>query len=279
MAVTNHAVGVPAPRLAPFVASYVGYRYDGFEPGIHVGLPSRFLTFIVSFDAPLDLAAMPDPAQRPDRFGALVGGLHAAPALIRHDGNQHGVQLQLTPLGARALFGMPASELASAVLPMDALLGRRTDELVDRLDVARTWTDRFAVLDDVLTRQIAEPQRIRDEVRFGWQRLLSTGGAATVASLAGEVGWSRRHFTNQFRAEYGLPPKMIARVLRFEQARALLVRPDRPSLARVAAECGYADQAHLARDWRELAGSSPSAWLEAEVFPFVQDEEPFDEAV
>ncbi|MGH9026611.1 MAG: helix-turn-helix domain-containing protein, partial [Acidimicrobiia bacterium] len=175
-------------------------------------------------------------------------------------------------------FGMPASALASTVLSLETLLGTRAGELVDRLDAGCTWTDRFAVLDDVLTRQLMEPRPIREEVIFGWHQLLTTGGAATVASLATAVGWSRRHFTDQFRAEFGLPPKAVAKVVRFERARNRLLRPDRPSLARVAAESGYADQAHLARDWRELAGSSPSAWLETEVFPFVQDAPVVEEA-
>ena len=69
----------------------------------------------------------------------------------------------------------------------------------------------------------------------------------------------------------GLPPKVLARVLRFERARRLLQRPDRPALADVAAVCGFYDQAHLNRDWRELAGCSPTTWL-AEELPSVQDD-------
>ena len=270
----------PAPRLRPFVSEYAGYQMEGFEPGLHAGLPSGALTLVVSFGAPVDMVAMPDPRQRPEALFALVGGLHTAPVIIRHDGNQHGVHVQVTPLGARALFGLPARELASQVVPLDAVLGRLGDELVDRLAAAEYWVDRFAVFDDVLTQALVEPARsMRDEVGFVWRRLTASRGAATVGALASEVGWSRRHLTEQFRAEFGFPPKQLAKVLRFERARALLVAPARPSLARVAAECGYADQAHLARDWRDLAGASPSAWLDAEVFPFVQDGEVLEQAV
>lgn len=58
---------------------------------------------------------------------------------------------------------------------------------------------------------------------------------------------------------------------RLERSRRLLDRSGRPSLADVAARCGYFDQAHLARDWNDLAGCPPSAWLSAEELPFVQD--------
>ena len=93
----------------------------------------------------------------------------------------------------------------------------------------------------------------------------------TVADLANEVGWSRRHFAQKFRLSYGLSPKVMARVLRFERAQQLLRLPTRPSLSSVAHVCGYADQAHMARDWNEFAGSSPTDWMTDEMLPFVQD--------
>jgi transcriptional regulator GlxA family with amidase domain len=71
----------------------------------------------------------------------------------------------------------------------------------------------------------------------------------------------------------------MARVMRFERARRLLVSHARPALADVAAACGYADQAHLTRDWRALAGQSPRAWLASEHLPFVQDDEVATQAV
>lgn len=115
--------GAPRPQLRPLVAGYSGYRVDGAEPGIHRGLPSRYLTIIVTLSGTVDLSALPDPAQPPASFTTLAGGLHARPALISHDGRQHGIQLHLTPLGARVLLGLPAGELAHTVVDLGTLLG------------------------------------------------------------------------------------------------------------------------------------------------------------
>ncbi|MGH3802026.1 MAG: helix-turn-helix domain-containing protein, partial [Pseudonocardiaceae bacterium] len=220
----------------------------------------------------VDLATMPDPTQPPASFVALAAGLHAAPAVIRHDGYQHGIHLSLTPLGARVLFGLPAGELATTVVDLSTLLGPVAGELVDRLRSARTWTERFLELDRALA-SIAE-QGERDapapELGWAWRRLTACHGRVGVGALATEVGWSRRHLGERFRREFGLTPKVAGRVMRFEVAHHMLQAGARPGLAEVAARCGYADQAHLTREWRELAGCTPSTWL-AEELPSVQD--------
>ena len=270
--IAQHVVGRPAPPLRAFVHRYTGYRYEGFDAGIHAGLPSRHLTFIVSLGAPIDVGELSDPAAPRARFSALVGGLHTAPAAIHHDGNQHGIQLEITPAGARALFGMPAAEIAARTVAMDTVLGRLTPQLVDRLHTAPTWSRRFALLDDLLAGAIVVPAATPPQVARAWDRLTATGGAVEVAELADEVGWSRRHMSERFRREFGLPPKTMARVIRFERARRMLTGVRRPALGAVAHAAGYADQAHMNRDWREFAGASPTRWMAGEQLPFVQDE-------
>lgn len=88
--IAQRVVGVPAPPLRPFVNRYTGYRYGGFQPGVHAGLPSRHLAFIVSLGNPLDVGLMRDPDAARVRSTALAGGLYAEPAAVHHDGNQYG---------------------------------------------------------------------------------------------------------------------------------------------------------------------------------------------
>jgi hypothetical protein len=66
-----------------------------------VGLPSPSLTLVISLGPRTRLARMPNPAQQPAAFDVLVGGLHSRPAVIAHDGELFGIQLDLTPEGAR----------------------------------------------------------------------------------------------------------------------------------------------------------------------------------
>ena len=92
-----------------------------------------------------------------------------------------------------------------------------------------------------------------------------------MAELAAETGLSTRRLGALFQAEIGLAPKEAGRVFRFAHARRRIGRAvtHAETLAALAAECGFYDQAHLAREFRALAGCPPSVWL-AEEFRFVQ---------
>src|SRR5580693_5889087 len=148
--IDEHRRRRPADPLRPFVAYYTGYRQRGVPPALHRGLPSPFLTLIFTLDEPVVLLAHPDPRQPPGAFGALLGGLHCAPALITHDGAQSGIQLALRPLGARALLGLPAGELAGLDTDAGDVLGPVATQMQQRARAAATWPERFAVLDELL---------------------------------------------------------------------------------------------------------------------------------
>lgn len=264
---------IPAEPLREYVAWYSGYRQEGIEPALHRGLPSPYLTLIVTLDDPLIIAAHADPRQAPGRYATLLGGLHTSPAEIVHDGRQGGIQVALSPLGARALLGLPAGELAGIDVHAHEVLGRIATDLHDRVRLAADWPDRFAIVDEVLVGRLVAAKAPSPEVVHAWHRLLAAGGSVTVRRLVREVGWSSRHLQSRFREEVGLTPKAAGRVIRFDMARRRLqnrgARSGDQSLADLAADCGYFDQAHLARDFRDMAGLAPSRWL-AEEFRNVQ---------
>jgi AraC-like DNA-binding protein len=263
------AQGTPHPRLRPYVGSYHGYLLRGFPPGVHIGMPSTTLTVIVTVDEPIELPVSPHPGQPGGHWNALASGLTTRPALIAHRGYQHGVQLALTPLGSRALFGMPAAELGSWLVDLTDLLGPRAVELRERLAATADWSRRFAVLDEILLRRVDDVE-LDANLRHAWRLLTDPARRRPVTRVADEIGWSRRNLAIRFGSEFGITPKDADRLTRFERSHRLLRRPG-VTVAGVAAAAGYYDQAHMSRDWRDMAGLPPSQWLAREVFPFVQD--------
>jgi AraC-like DNA-binding protein len=297
--VSESARAAPAGPLRGLIGWYSGYRQDGVPPARHRGLPSPYLTLIITLDDPLTVARHPSPADRPGDYRTLLGGLHTTPAVITHPGRQSGVQVQLSPLGARALLGLPAGELAGRDLAADDVLGRVAGELHERMRAAAGWPARFAILDQLLLDRADLDQQVTPDIAEAWRLLLRSGGQIRAAELARQVGWSPRYLQRRLLAETGLTPKTAARVTRFDRARRILQHQaaaaggtagdgaagareagareagagaaggGAATLADVAAGCGYYDQAHLAREFRALAGCPPAAWL-ADEFRNVQ---------
>lgn len=262
----------PAPPLRPYVDAYAGYRSVDLLPGLHRGLPSRHLTCIVSIGEPIDVVAQTDPRQSPGRYRFALSGLQASAALIRRGGTEEGVAVELTPLGARSLFGIPARELWDTTVEAGEVMGPVADELWERLQATDDWEARFTACDEVLVRLLRD-DGVRPELAGAWEMLVASGGTSNVADVASRVGWSRQHLRSRFTGEFGLSPKLAARVIRFERARRMLQSGPDTAVAAVAAACGYYDQAHLDLDFSRLAGCSPTQWRREEL-PSFQDKGP-----
>ena len=157
-------------------------------PARHRGLPSPYLTLIFTLDEPLTIVAHPDPGQPPGEFGTLLGGLHSVPALITHAGAQSGIQVALRPLGARALLGLPAGELADLDVPAEAVLGGVCAELRDRVRVRGRLAG-------------AVRGAGRDPAPPGWPRRRRRRRGADVAP---EVSWAWRRAAAGGRRDPGV---------------------------------------------------------------------------
>jgi AraC-like DNA-binding protein len=236
--------------LRGYVRSYTGYEEWSAEPLCRREVPVGDVVVILSPDSVVTL---------PERHVSFVAGMGDAETLVAHPGRQHGVEVRMTPLGAHALFGVPMQELANRAVELDDLIGRTA--LVERMWDTGGWERRFAVLDAALAWRLERAAPVSRELAWAWDRLRASGGRVEIGALARELGWSHRRLIARFREQVGLPPKTVGRVLRFERVSRLLLETPAPRLAEVAYECGYYDQAHLNRDFREFAGTTPGEYL------------------
>jgi AraC-like DNA-binding protein len=249
------------PRLRGYVRNYTGYTEWSAEPLCRREVPSADVTLILSPSSRLKLPDTSGAAREPALHRSFVAALHDRYALVEHGGFQEGVEVRLTPLGAHALFGLPMHELTNRVIELDELLGPEADALVERMWERRSWERRFEFLDAAIAARAAGPREHSPGVAWAWQRLRATHGRARVRALADELGWSHRRLIARFREQVGMPPKTVGRILRFDRVAQLLLHAEAPRLAEVAYDCGYYDQAHLNRDFRDFAGTTPGDYL------------------
>jgi AraC-like DNA-binding protein len=254
------ARGTPHPALAGVVLRYEAFTQTTGAPAVFRELPCSFVPIIIDLDAGWTITHAGRSAQR---LGSFVAGVTDSTVLVAHGGTANCLQIDLTVLGARRLLGMPMTELANRTTPIEDVLGLDGHLLVQRIGEAPDWQTRFALVDAAIRTRLAQAPEVDAGVAWSLERIT----AAPIGVLVTELGWSHRRLIARYRDAVGLPPKMVARIVRFETLTARLTRAD-VDWATLAVDCGFFDQAHLAREVRDLAGLTPTELL----VNFVQDE-------
>ncbi|GED96422.1 helix-turn-helix domain-containing protein [Gordonia crocea] len=244
-------------RLTPGI-DVNAYRIVGAAPGEHIGLPSSTVTLIVDLDDGLRLSEPGSP--EPRTFRTCLGGMHLDPVTIHHGGTQIGVAAHLGPAAVRALFGMPAGEFWTTNIELSdaapGLADRLYESTVEVPHDARAAVARHVLADAVASRP---PVRADPDAEQAWRVIQHERGRVTVSNLVAWSCWSARYLTKVFTAEYGIGLKQAARLARFDHARERLESGD--PIATVSAVCGYADQAHLTREFAAITGHPPAQFL------------------
>jgi AraC-like DNA-binding protein len=264
-----------AAGCAGVVRHYVGYQEWGGSGFLRRQTARRGIALILGFGDSMEV--FDNEVGTPVRtLRAFVVGNQSRSSVTGVRGHQLGVQVDLTPAGALALFG-EVEDLNDAVIPLDEALGARGMWLVEQLSETPSWEGRLQLLDETLA--CDDAPALSPEVAWLRRQLETSLGQARVEPLMDETGWSRRHVTARFRHQLGVSPKAYARLLRFDHAISLLGELGTGrTLADVASKAGYYDQSHLTRDFVALAGMTPGAYAaEAALTPevrFVQDATP-----
>jgi AraC-like DNA-binding protein len=243
--------------LAPYVHEIQGYFEEGGDTIVRREVPSGVVPLILVFGPGFTLWDREGEIWRHlDR--SFIAGLHRRHALVGSAGRALCMQVDFTPWGARRFLRTDMAELADRVVGLNDLTGAFADRLEERLAEIESWEARFALVEGAIMDRIGEAGDDPLVVK-AWSRLAASHGGLAIEHLARDLDCSRKHLAMLFRRNAGLPPKTIARIFRFERAMHGLAAGRFGSLAELAFDCGYADQAHFNRDFAKFAGETPRA--------------------
>jgi AraC-like DNA-binding protein len=253
----------PAKPLRPWlVGGYTGYFESSPDKVRRRELPFPGVPLILSFGDEITVSGPGGVSARP-RLTSFVAGLSDGPAITEHDGNQGGIQVNLTPLAAYRLFCTSMSELTNQAVGLDDLLSRAGAKLGERLAELPTWPARFRLLDAELGRRLEQAPTVSPDIAWAYRELLRRDGDMRIDELSLRIGCSRRHLASRFRRQVGMTPKAFARVLRFHRVLRAVREGGEEGWAEIAADAGYYDQPHLNREFLALAGVTPEGYREA----------------
>jgi AraC-like DNA-binding protein len=150
---------------------------------------------------------------------------------------------------AHAVFGVPAAELVDRIVPLADLW-------------PRAFIQRLSDPDHCLPALRARLSKTEPIAQTAAGLIQLHAGRVSIESLAGSHGLSRREFGRRFYAAAGLPPKLFARITRFQALVHALLSTDVAQWAAVAPAAGFYDQAHMINEFRGFAGSPPTVFFQ-----------------
>lgn len=203
--------------------------------------------------------AFEDPAPAPGT-GAVVYGVDTAIFTRRLTGAGRALGVRFRPGGFRPLSGRPVSELNDRVLPARDFFGQAADRALEAVLAAETDEGMIAAAAGLLRGAAPPPDPVAREVTRLVDRITRDPSLHRVSQLAQESGMSERRLQRLFGEYVGVSPKWVMRRARLHEA-ALRADAGKPvNWAELAADLGYADQAHLSRDFTATLGVSPARY-------------------
>ena len=247
---------LPRPELLPFVSRLWAADAEPAPGGRELVVPSGAMHVVIRLDEPLRVYDRIDDAVPRTVGRAIIGGARAEPYIRDTSQPVRSVGAQLRPGVAGLLLGASGRALAGRHSLLDEVWGRAADELCEQLAEAEGAAARLDRFEAALLARLPRVRGVHPAVAHALGRFAI---ADDVAVVVDEVGYSHRRFIALFDDAVGLTPKRYCRVQRLQRAIAAVATSRRP-LAEVAAATGYADQAHLTREFRALVGISPGEY-------------------
>ncbi|HEX3233532.1 MAG TPA: helix-turn-helix domain-containing protein [Gemmatimonadales bacterium] len=188
-------------------------------------------------------------------------GLHERAIVIESLQGTHLVSARLHPLGALRLFGPDVPKIVNAVIDLECLLGAPARELRALLLAADSTEMRFESLERLLLQRLSLSAVPSPIVGQAARLIEARHGHLRITSVHLDLGVSRKQLWLRFARDLGMSAKAYAQLQRFVWTLARLRESTSVDWPRLAAEAGYSDQAHLARDFRRVASASPTEFL------------------
>ena len=242
----------PRPPLSRFVECFWTLEGEEQSPQPERILPDGCIELILNFGAKFSQHCDDKRSLQPRNF--LVGQM-TGPILISPTGAVELVGIRFHPGGTLPFLRLPLEQVTDEVVELGSLSRKLERELLDAVSESSSLPQKIAAVEVFLTRCVANLEHSR--VMMLAAKIVETAGAVSVDQLANDAGISSRQLERRFLREVGVGPKLLGRIIRFQQVfRA--VEQCNAAWSTIALECGYYDQAHLIRDFNQFAQQTPA---------------------
>jgi AraC-like DNA-binding protein len=247
---------IPAAPLSPFIRTLWYARVSHASHGRERILPNGCVQAIVNLarDYVLDCCETLPDVRRPP---ALVVGARSIYEIVDTSDMADLIGIVFSPGGFTPFASDAAHQFSNQTVALDSIWGGDTEILRDRLRETESPQARLLLLERFLAARFnsrIDRRPCPPQVRLALRYFAHNPSVASIREAARQTGWSERRFSQVFREEVGLTPKVWCRIQRFQHAVRQLHAGAEIRWAELALDCGYYDQSHFANEFRAFSG-------------------------
>lgn len=251
----------PVQYLQPYVEQFWKGSFNTTgEPELKQRVvPNGFLELIIHLsDHHCDLPAKGRWSQSPNY---TIIGLYTRPYEVRFSDLVDTFGIRFKPEGIYNLFGIPASLFSESYDDMELVLGNSFREYCAKMKESVNIQERLRLTEQYLLKQLEKNNAELNYVNYAAEIIRKSDKFSKIEELPGKVYVSLRQLEREFKKKIGTTPKRYMRIARLNEVHRKLDENKELELTKIAFDCGYSDQAHFIRDFKNIMGVNPTIFI------------------
>jgi len=247
---------LPGSLLSPFVKCFWSLEAPP-SPSVEkqIIVPDGCMEMIIHYGDPyIQFLTNEKTIVQPRSF---VFGQITSPLVIAPTGSSGIVATRFLPDGFVPFSSFATNAMTNRAVPLQELFGTEGTKLEKNVVAAVTTEERITIMEYFLTRRLSTAESTNTLAKETFNLLMHSKGQISVEALVTRLNTSPRQLERKLSSVIGLSPKQLSKIIRLQSTLKLMEKQQFTSLTELAHECGYFDQAHFIKDFKEFTGVSP----------------------
>ena len=222
-------------------------------------MPDGILEFVTHFNDPwITTVAGKDPELQPDSF--IISQMRKY-IEIESSGFTGLISVRFFPWGGYHFFDEPVNHFIDDTIPIQKLWPQQADDFINKVRTAPNHEARSTIVQEFLLERLSEFKNTDNKIDESVQLIRKSKGKLSINEVLEKTGLSKKQLERKFIPTVGTTPKAFARISRFLNICHHLEDNKNKSLTELTYECGYFDQAHFIKEFKEFSGFTPKEYF------------------
>jgi AraC-like DNA-binding protein len=251
----------PSQDLAPYIEFFWGGQFNTFSTDLFSQrvVPNGYVELIIHLsDLHCELLDSKSFSSTPE---FLIIGLYSLPYQVNFKGVVDTFGIRFKPEGLHQIFGVPASELLHNYTDFENLSLKAIRDHFKGVRKQENISHMIKMTENFFRKNLDGNKINLNYLNMAAELIRKSDGLISVEEISNKVYISKRQLEREFKQKIGLSPKTYMRLARLNKVNRIIQEGKRIDLTEISYVCGYSDQAHFIRDFKNFTGTAPKIFI------------------